>query len=601
MKEFTNLNTRNFAIIAHIDHGKSTLADRLLEHTHTLDKKVMRAQVLDSMDLERERGITIKAHPIRLSYNARDGQMYQLNLIDTPGHVDFTYEVSRSLFAVEGVILVVDGTQGVEAQTMAHTFLAKSLGKIIIPIINKIDLPAVNIDSVLTQLKEIFDIEEDEVILVSAKEGIGIEELLEAVIKRIPPPIGDINMPLSALIFDGWFDSYKGVVVYVRVFDGLMKEGLPIEFMATKIKDTVSEVGTFKLGLVPQTELSAGEVGYFTAGIKNLSQVKIGDTITTALWPIKKPLPGYKELKPMVFCGLYPGSGSDYSSLATAIERLRLNDSSWVVTSETSSALGMGFRCGFLGLLHMEIIQERLEREYNLDIIATLPHVPYQIIKPDGEIIVIENPTNFPASSQSVSYEEPYIEATMLTPAEFVGNLIKLAQQRRGVQKRLEYLEGDRMLIVYILPLAEVIIDFYDKLKSISRGYASFDYEHIGYRPTKLVKVDVLISQEEVDALSFICYYNSAYQRARDLTLKLKEVIPRQQFMITIQATIGSRIIAKETISAYRKDVTAKCYGGDITRKRKLWEKQKDGKKRMKKIGKIILPQEAFRALLEIG
>ncbi|MEW5768052.1 MAG: translation elongation factor 4 [bacterium] len=591
---------RNFSIIAHIDHGKSTLADRLLEHTKTLDKRMMREQVLDDMDLEREHGVTIKAHPIRLTYQARDGETYTLNLIDTPGHVDFTYEVSRSLAATEGVILLVDASQGVEAQTLAHLHLAQSQGKVIIPALNKIDLPAADIDRVKSQLEDNLGLSAEECLLISAKEGIGTEDILEAVIRRIPPPQGDPEAPLRALIFDSWFDSYQGAVIYLRGMDGTIKAGDRIQLMSTGKDYQVSEVGIFRLNLVQTEALKAGEVGYCLAGIKNITDTKIGDTITHYHRPAQTPLPGYKEAKPMVFCGLYPIHSPDYEILSEAIKRLHLNDTSWTYEPESSKALGFGYRCGFLGLFHSEIIQERLEREHNLELIATPPSVPYRITQTDGKVIEVDNPTNFPDSSKLSSMEEPYIRATIILPHEYLGGVMQLAQNRRGIQKNMEYLDARQVVLTYELPLNEIVRDFYDRLKSASRGYASFDYEHIGYRPTKLVKLDILIAGEVVDALSNIIPYEKAYSQGRDLALKLKEVIPRQQFAVAIQAAIGAKIIARETIPALRKNVTAKCYGGDITRKRKLLEKQKAGKKRLKQVGKIAIPQEAFRAILRI-
>lgn len=593
-------NIRNFSIIAHIDHGKSTLADRLLEYTHTIDKRQMRDQVLDNMDLERERGITIKAHPIKMEYKAWDEKTYILNLIDTPGHVDFTYEVSRSLEATEGVLLLIDASQGVEAQTLAHTILTKSLNKTIIPVITKIDLQSVNVPLVKKQIEEILRLNPGKAILASGKEGIGIEEILETIVDEIPPPKGDVNKPLQALIFDSWFDSYRGVIVYIRVFEGQIKPGMEIKLMSNDKTYIVTEVGTLRLDLIPTAGLKAGEVGYVFAGIKNLEDVRIGDTITTAYFSAKKPLPGYRELKPMVFCSIYPGVNSSFPELQNAVEKLRLNDASWTYEPESSNALGFGYRCGFLGLLHMEIISERLYREYELDLISTAPSVPYRITKKDGEVVMIETPVQFPNPTEITKAEEPYIKATILVPNEYVGGILKLLQLKRGIQKSLNYLEGNRVMVIYELPLVEVLFDFYDKLKSVSRGYASLDYEYIDYRPVKLVKVDILLAGEIVDALSFLVSQEKAYQRGRDLVVKLKEVIPKQQFAVAIQAAIGGKIIARETIPQFRKDVTAKCYGGDITRKRKLWENQKEGKKKMKGFGKVNLPKEAFHAILKI-
>ncbi|MFH1562246.1 MAG: translation elongation factor 4 [Nitrospirota bacterium] len=591
---------RNFSIIAHIDHGKSTLADRLLEYTHTIDKRLMRAQVLDTMDLERERGITIKAHPIRMEYKAWDEKVYTLNLIDTPGHVDFTYEVSRSLEATEGVVLLIDASQGVEAQTLAHTLLARSLNKTIISVINKVDLPGVDIPLVKKQMQEILGLNPNKSVLASGKEGIGIEELLESIVDEVPPPKGDPNKPLKALIFDSWFDVYRGVIIYIRVFDGQLKPGMEIKLMSNNRTYTVLEVGTLKLEQIPKDKLQAGEVGYVIAGIKNLVDIKIGDTITTVYFSAKEALPGYRELKPMVFCSFYPGANSSFPDLQNAVGKLRLNDASWVYEPESSAALGFGYRCGFLGLLHMEIICERLYREYELDLISTAPGVPYRITNKNGEVVMIDTPIQFTNPTEVVLAEEPYIKATVLVPDEYVGGVLKLLQLKRGTQKSLNYLEGNRVIVIYELPLAEVLFDFYDKLKSASRGYASLDYELIDYRPLKLVKVDILLANEIVDALSFLVPFERAYQRGRDLVGKLKEVIPRQQFAVAIQAAIGGKIIARETIPHVRKDVTAKCYGGDITRKRKLWDKQKEGKAKRKEFSKVNLPKEAFHAILKI-
>ncbi len=593
-------NIRNFSIVAHIDHGKSTLADRLLEITHTLEKSQMRAQVLDDMDIERERGITIKAHPIRMKYHAKDGKDYILNLIDTPGHVDFMYEVSRSLAATEGIILLVDASQGVEAQTVAHSYVAVNMGKVIIPVINKIDLASIDLEMTRRQIREIIGIDLDDVILASGKEGIGVEEILEAIVKRIPSPTGDYDKPLRALIFDSWFDSYRGVVVYIRVVDGQIKPGMEIKLMSNNKVYQVKEVGTLCLGLQSKDCLKTGEVGYLTASIKELADTKIGDTITSADYPAKTSLPGYKEPQPMVFCGLYPGITSSYHELGIAIQKLSLNDASFVYETETSSALGFGFRCGFLGLLHMDIINERLKREYGLDLISTAPSVPYLITKKNGEVLQVDNPVHYPDPGEIAGAEEPYIKAMIYVPSDYVGGVMTLVQSRRAIQKDANYLEGGRVMLTYEIPLSEVLTDFYDKLKSVSRGYASFDYEHIGYKPTKITKVDILVAADVVDALSFLTYYERAYSRGRELTVKLKEVIPKQQFAIAIQAAIGGKIIARETISAFKKDVTAKCYGGDITRKRKLWEKQRLGKKKMKQMGSVEIPNEAFKAILSV-
>ncbi|MEW6608489.1 MAG: translation elongation factor 4 [bacterium] len=591
---------RNFSIIAHIDHGKSTLADRLLEYTNTIDKRQMRDQVLDNMDLERERGITIKAHPVRMEYTAWDGKTYTLNLIDTPGHVDFTYEVSRSLAATEGVLLLIDASQGVEAQTLAHTLLTRSLNKAIIPVITKVDLPNIDVPLVKKQLAEILKLNPDKAILASGKEGIGIDEILESIVDEIPPPTGDANKSLQALIFDSWFDVYRGVVVYIRVFEGQIKPGMEIKLMSNDKTYLVSEVGSLKLDLIPTDVLKAGEVGYVIAGIKNLADVKIGDTITTVYFAAKEPLPGYRELKPMVFCSIYPGVNSSFPELQNAVEKLRLNDASWIYEPETSTALGFGYRCGFLGLLHMEIISERLYREYELDLISTAPSVPYRITKKNGDVVMIDTPIHFPNIAEIAKAEEPYIKATVLVPNEYVGGVLKLLQLKRGIQKSLNYLEGNRVMIIYELPLSDVLFDFYDKLKSVSRGYASLDYEYMDYRQVRLVKVDILLTNEIVDALSFFVPQEKAYQRGKDLVLKLKEVIPRHQFAVAIQAAIGGKIIARETIPHLGKHVTGKCYGGDITRKRKLWEKQKEGKKKMKSFGRVNLPKEAFHAILKI-
>lgn len=594
-------NIRNFAIIAHIDHGKSTLADRLLEETHTLDKKrEMMAQVLDSMELEREHGITIKAHSIRMKYQAKDGQNYILNLIDTPGHVDFTYEVSRSLAATEGVLLLVDASQGIEAQTLAHTYEARRQGKLIIPVINKIDLPAADITHLTDQLVNMLEVEENEIILASAKEGIGTKEILEAIVERIPPPSGKIDAPLRALIFDSWFDPYRGAVIYARIFDGQLSSKDEIMLMSSHKKFQAQEVGTFRLKLISKQSLSAGEVGYIIAGIKNVADTKIGDTITLASDPAKESLPGAKLLQPMVFCSLYPTNQTDYNSLRDQIAKLHLNDSSWIFEPESSKALGFGFRCGFLGLLHSQIIQERLEREYDLEIIATTPSVSYKITMKNGEVQKVDNPTHFPSRETIERMEEPYILAKIITPASYLGPVLKLAQSRRGIQKKLEYIDIDRVLLTYEFPLSEIIRDFYDRLKSASSGYASFDYDPLDYREVELAKLDILLAGEIVDALSCLVPKERAYPVGKELVTRLKEVIPRQNFVIPVQAAIGGKIIARETISAYRKDVIAKLYGGDVTRKRKLLEKQKAGKRRMKKMGKVFVPQEAFRAILKV-
>jgi len=591
---------RNFSIIAHIDHGKSTLADRILEQTGAITPREQRDQILDDMDLERERGITIKAHAVRLEYRADDGRLYHLHLIDTPGHVDFTYEVSRSLAACEGVLLVVDATQGVEAQTIANAYLAMEHNLAILPVINKIDLPSADVDRVARQIKEVLGLDRSEALLASAKEGIGIKEILEAIIKRIPPPRGNPDKPLKALVFDSWFDNYQGAIVLTRVIDGRVGIGSKIRLMSTQKEFEVVELGFLTPKKKPVSELTAGEVGYLIAGFKKVSDTKIGETITDALHPTSEPFPGYKEIKPMVFCGLYAVDSEQFEDLRDALEKLRLNDSSFSYEPETSLALGFGFRCGFLGLLHMEIIQERLEREYRLNLISTAPTVIYRVLTNRGEWLSIDNPAKLPDPSRIQRFEEPYIRATILTREEYVGSLLALCQEKRGTQLELDYLDMDRVMLVYEIPLNEIIMDFYDRLKSVSKGYASLDYEHIGYRESDLVKVDLLLNGENVDALSFIVHKEKAYTRARLIAEKLKEVIPRQMFEVAIQAAIGSKIIARETIGAMRKNVTAKCYGGDITRKRKLWEKQKEGKKRMKQVGRVEIPQEAFLALLKV-
>ncbi|NOY65149.1 MAG: elongation factor 4 [Nitrospirae bacterium] len=592
-------NIRNFSIIAHIDHGKSTLADRLLEYTGTLSEREMKEQVLDTMDLERERGITIKAHAVRLIYRARDGKEYILNLIDTPGHVDFSYEVSRSLASCEGALLVVDATQGVEAQTLANAYLAVENDLELIPVINKIDLPQADPERVKEQIEEIVGIDCSEAILASAKYGEGTEEILEAIINRIPPPKGDDNSPLKALIFDSWFDNYRGVVVLVRVFDGVVRPGMTIKLMSNDREFEVTEVGVFTPKMLKVPELSSGEVGYIIAGIKNVRDTKVGDTITDASNPAIEPCPGYKDVKPMVFCGFYPVDTSEYETLKDGLEKLKLNDASFSFEPESSGALGHGFRCGFLGLLHMEIIKERIEREFGISIITTAPTVVYRVVREDGEVIYIDNPTKMPPKPLRI--EEPYVMATILVPQEFVGNILTLCQEKRGVQKEFNYVSKDRIMLSYELPLSEILWDFYDRLKSLSRGYASLDYEFIGYRESDLVKLDILLNGEPVDALSLIVHRDKAYYRARAVAEKLRKVIPRQLFEVAIQAAIGSKIIARETVKALRKDVLAKCYGGDVTRKKKLLEKQKEGKKKMKQLGRIEVPQEAFLSVLKVG
>ena len=592
---------RNFSIIAHVDHGKSTLADRLLEYTGALSSREMAAQVLDQMDLERERGITIKAHAVRLSYRAHDGQTYVLNLIDTPGHVDFSYEVSRSLAACEGVLLVVDAAQGVEAQTVANAYLALEHDLTLVPIINKIDLPNADPDRVKTQLREVIGLDSDVAILASAKEGIGTEEILEAIVTALPPPTGRAEEPLKALIVDSWFDSYQGVIVLIRVFAGAVRRGMRIRLMATEKEYEVTGLGVFTPKLYAVDELAAGEVGFLMAGLKQVGDTRVGDTITAVDQPAAVPLPGYKEVKPMVFCGLYPADDSSYEDLRDALEKLRLNDSAFTFEPETSLALGFGFRCGFLGLLHMEIVQERLEREFDLTLVSTAPTVVYRVTKTDGSILAVDNPAKLPPPQFTTTIEEPYILGTILTPPEFLGAILQLAQEKRGIQRKLHYPEPKIALLTYDFPLNEMVFDFYDRLKSVSRGYASFDYEFVGYRAADLVKLDILINGEPVDALSSIIHREKAYFYGRDLVKKMREVIPRQLFEVAIQAAIGSRVIARESVAPLRKNVTAKCYGGDITRKRKLLEKQKEGKRRMKRVGRVEIPQEAFVAVLQVG
>jgi GTP-binding protein LepA len=592
---------RNFSIIAHVDHGKSTLADRLLEYTGALSSREMSAQVLDQMDLERERGITIKAHAVRLSYQAHDGQTYVLNLIDTPGHVDFSYEVSRSLAACEGALLVVDAAQGVEAQTVANAYLALEHELTLVPIINKIDLPNADPVRVQAQLRDVIGLDSDSAILASAKEGIGTEEILEAIVEMLPPPQGRAEEPLQALIVDSWFDSYQGVIVLIRVFAGVVRRGMRIRLMATAKEYEVTGLGVFTPKPYVVDELAAGEVGFLMAGLKEVGDTRVGDTITAVEHPADVSLPGYKEVKPMVFCGLYPAEDNSYEDLRDALEKLRLNDSAFSFEPETSLALGFGFRCGFLGLLHMEIVQERLEREFDLTLVSTAPTVVYRLNKIDGTIISVDNPAKVPPPQFIDTIEEPYILGTILTPPEFLGAILQLAQEKRGIQRRLHYPEPKIALLTYDFPLNEMVFDFYDRLKSVSRGYASFDYEFVGYRAADLVKLDILINGEPVDALSSIIHREKAYFYGRDLVKKMREVIPRQLFEVAIQAAIGSRVIARETVVPLRKNVTAKCYGGDITRKRKLLEKQKEGKRRMKRVGRVEIPQEAFVAVLQVG
>ena len=592
---------RNFSVIAHIDHGKSTLADRFLEFTGALQAREMEAQVLDTMDLERERGITIKAHPVRLHYKAKDGEQYVLNLIDTPGHVDFSYEVTRSLAACEGALLLVDASQGVEAQTLANAYLAVDNNLEIIPVINKIDLPGAQPEETRRQIEDIIGLPADGAILASAKEGIGTEEILEAVIARLPPPTGDPGAPLKALIFDSWYDSYRGVVIVVRMLEGTLRPGMKVRFMASAQEYPVESIGVFLPKAAPVEELGPGEVGFLTANIKNVRDAQIGDTVTEAARQTAQPFPGFKELRPMVFAGLYPVEGHEYPELREALDKLKLNDSSLFFEPETSVALGFGFRCGFLGLLHMEIVQERLEREFDMDLVTTAPGVLYRVTTTDGEVHEIDSPAKLPDPGRITKLEEPVITATIITPSEFVGGILQLCQDKRGVQKSLEYLTSDRVLITYELPFAEVVLDFYDKLKTLSRGYASLDYHVTGFWESPLVKMDILVNGDAVDALSLILHRESAYERGKALVSKMRELIPRQMFEVAIQAAIGTRIIARESVKALRKNVLAKCYGGDISRKRKLLEKQKEGKKRMKRVGQVEIPQEAFLAVLKVG
>lgn len=593
-------NIRNFCIIAHIDHGKSTLADRLIEKTGVLTKREMEDQVLDTMDLERERGITIKLQPVRLIYEAKNSKKYELNLIDTPGHVDFTYEVSRSIAACEGALLVVDATQGIEAQTLANVYLALEHDLEIVPVINKIDLPSADPEFVKKEIEDIIGIDAKNALLTSAKEGIGIDEVLEAIVNRIPEPNGDVDKPLRALIFDSYYDNYKGAISFVRLFDGTVKQGDKIKMMSTGNEFEVTEVGTFKPNLLPTDSLNAGDVGYIAASIKNVRDTRVGDTITNAFKPADEPLPGYKKVTPMVYCGIYPAEGEDYDDLRDALYKLQLNDASLVFEPDTSAALGFGFRCGFLGLLHMDIVEQRLEREYNLNLVTTAPGVIYKVYKSNGELLEIDNPSNLPDPTEIDHIEEPIIEATIMSPTDYVGPIMDLCQDRRGVYKGMDYIEPTRVLIKYDMPLNEVIYDFFDALKSRTRGYASLDYELKGYKKSELVKLDILINGEMVDALSMVIHKDKVYERARKMTERLKESIPRHLFEIPIQAAIGSKIIARETVKALRKNVLAKCYGGDITRKKKLLEKQKEGKKRMRQIGKVEIPQEAFMSILKL-
>ena len=598
----TDLNKiRNFSIIAHIDHGKSTLADRLLEECNTIDKREMENQILDSMDLERERGITIKARAVKLNYTADDGETYTLNLIDTPGHVDFNYEVSRSLAACEGAVLVVDASQGIEAQTLANTYLAVDAGLEVLPVVNKIDLPAARPQEVKQEIEDVIGLPAMDAPEISAKNGINIHAVLEAVVHGIPAPEGDRDAPVQALIFDSQYDSYRGVIVYLRVKNGVLRPGMDIRMMATGAEYKIVEVGTLHpTGMTPTDSLGAGEVGYLTASIKTVADTRVGDTVTEAARPCAQPLPGYQSVQPMVYSGVYPADGSKYGDLRDALEKLKLNDASMSYTQENSIALGFGFRCGFLGLLHMEIIMERLEREYNLDLITTAPNVVYRITKTNGEVVEIYTPLNYPDPAEIQLSEEPFVRASIIAPPEYVGNIMDLCQQRRGEYRDMTYLDKSRVELRYFMPLNEIIYDFFDALKSRTRGYGSLDYELDGYRPSRLVKLDILLNGEIVDALSFILFADNAYARARKICEKLKENIPRQMFEIPVQAAVGGKIIARETIKALRKDVLAKCYGGDITRKKKLLEKQKEGKKRMRTFGTVSVPSEAFMAVLKM-
>ena len=592
---------RNFSIIAHIDHGKSTLADRILQLTGAVAEREMEDQLLDNMDLERERGITIKAHAVRLDYKAKDGKEYVLNLIDTPGHVDFTYEVSRSLSACEGALLVVDASQGVEAQTLANTYLAIENDLELVPVLNKIDLPSAEPERIKEQIETIIGLDTSHTVLASAKTGVGVDDILEEIVRDIPPPKGDPSAPLKALIFDSWYDSYRGVIVLFRIIDGTIKKGTKIRFFNTGREYLVETIGVNRPRPTPIAELGPGEVGFLTASIKTVADVQIGDTITDAAKPTKEPFPGFQEVKPMVFAGLYPTDSAQYEDLRDAMDKLRLNDASFFYEPESSTALGFGFRCGFLGLLHMEIIQERLEREFNLDLITTAPGVRYRVTTTDGTVHEIDSPSQMPDPGRTTKIEEPVIEATILTNDSFLGGILPLLDEKRGVQKKFEYVTKDRVMLVYELPLNEIVLDFYDRLKSVSRGYASLDYHLSGYKESKLVKLDILVAGEPVDALSLIMHSETAAAKGRLLAAKMKELIPRQLFEVPIQAAIGNKVIARETVKSMGKNVIAKCYGGDISRKRKLLEKQKEGKRRMKKVGRVEIPQEAFLAVLKVS
>lgn len=591
---------RNFSIIAHIDHGKSTLADRILEKTSALTQREMKEQLLDSMDLERERGITIKLNAVQLNYKAKDGETYTFHLIDTPGHVDFTYEVSRSLAACEGALLIVDAAQGIEAQTLANVYLALENDLEILPVINKIDLPSAEPERVRQEVEDVIGLDASEAVLASAKAGIGIEEILEQIVEKVPAPAGDPDGPLQALIFDSLYDPYRGVVTYIRVTEGTVKVGDKIRMMATQKEFEVVELGVFTPKAVSKDYLTVGDVGFLTAAIKNVGDTQVGDTITSAVTPASTPLPGYRKMNPMVYCGLYPVDNAKYNDLREALERLVLNDSALQYEPETSQALGFGYRCGFLGLLHMEIIQERIEREFNIDLIATAPSVIYNVTMTDGEKIIVDNPANMPEAQLVQTVEEPYVKATIMTPNDYVGTIMEICQKKRGVFQTMDYLENNRVNVLYEIPLSEIVYDFFDQLKSSTKGYASLDYELIGYKPSKLVKMDILLNGEKIDALSVIVHKDFAYERGKVVVEKLKELIPRQQFEVPIQASIGQKIIARSNIKALRKNVLAKCYGGDISRKRKLLDKQKEGKKRMKTIGRVDVPQEAFMAVLRM-